>query len=133
MSKSIARMLFCTCLLFNGSASAFDLNGAWTQDERNCDKVFIKKNNKILMTRNSDRFGGGFIAEGNQIRGLGKTCKIINRKEEGGVLNLLASCTTDIALLDAEQITARIVSDDLLTRIYPSFPEAGTSYYRCKF
>jgi hypothetical protein len=133
MSKSIARTLFCACLLFNGSASAFDLNGAWTQDERNCDKVFIKKNNKILMTRNSDRFGGGFIAEGNQIRGLGKTCKIINRKEEGGVLNLLASCTTDIALLDAEQITARIVSDDLLTRIYPSFPEAGTSYYRCKF
>jgi hypothetical protein len=120
-------------MMFNGSANAFDLNGAWTQDGRNCAKVFVKKNNKMSMTRNSDRFGGGFIAEGNQIRGLGKTCKIINRKEEGDVLNLLASCTTDIALLDAQQITARIVSDDQLTRIYPSFPEAGTSYYRCKF
>jgi hypothetical protein len=49
------------------------------------------------------------------------------------VLNLLASCSTDIALLDAQQITAKIVNDDQLTRIYPSFPEAGTSYYRCKF
>ena len=133
MSKSTARMLFCAFLLFNGSASAFDLNGAWAQDERNCDKVFVKKSNKMSMTRNSDRFGDGFIAKGNQIRGLGKTCKIINRKEEGDVLNLLASCATDIALLDAQQITARIVSDDLLTRIYPSFPETGTSYYRCKF
>jgi hypothetical protein len=87
----------------------------------------------MSMTRNSDRFGGGFIIEGNQIRGPGRTCKIIGRKEEGTVLNLIASCTTEIALLDAQPITARIDGDDRLTRIYPSFPEAGTTYYRCKF
>ena len=33
--------------------------------------------------------------------------------------------TTEIALLDAQPITAKIDGEDRLTRIYPSFPEAG--------
>jgi hypothetical protein len=78
-------------MVFSLSAYAFDLNGTWTTDESNCNKVFVKKNNKISMTRNSDIFGGGFIVEGNQIRGQAKTCKLTSRKEEGGVLHLIAT------------------------------------------
>jgi hypothetical protein len=43
MPKLTVRMLFCACMMFSDSGSAFDLNGAWTQDERNCAKVFVKK------------------------------------------------------------------------------------------
>ena len=133
MSNLATRMLFCAfCLVFSFSANAFELNGAWTADASNCGKVFVKKSNRISMTRNSDVFGGGFIVEGNKIRGQARTCKITGRKEEGGVLHLIASCTTDIAVLGAQELSAKIDNDNQLTRIFPSFPEMGISYYRCK-
>ena len=133
MSNLGGRMIFCAiCMVFSFSANAFDLNGAWTADASNCDKVFVKKNNRISMTRNSGVFGGGFIVEGNQMRGQAKTCKITSRKEEGGVLHLIASCSTDIAILGTQEVSAKIDSENRLTRIFPSFPEHGISYFRCK-
>jgi hypothetical protein len=45
--KSAAGILFCACLVFSFSADAFDLNGTWTTDDSNCNRVFVKKNNKI--------------------------------------------------------------------------------------
>jgi len=132
MFKSAAGMLFCSCLMFSFSANAFDLNGAWTTNADNCGKMFVKKNNRITMTRNSDVFGSGFIVEGDQLRGPAKACKITKRKEEGGVLQLIASCTTDLAVLGTQQVSAKIDSDNQLTRIYPSFPEMGIPFYRCK-
>jgi hypothetical protein len=133
MSSLVKRMLFVTVgMVINFTASAFDLNGAWTTDDSNCAKVFVTKNNKLTMTRNADVFGGGFIVEGNQIRGQAKTCKITGRKEEGGVLNLIATCSTDIAVLGTQQVSAKIEGDDRLTRTFPSFPEMATTYFRCK-
>ena len=133
MSGSVKRMLFVAVgMVISFAASAFDLNGAWTTDDSNCAKVFVTKNNKLTMTRNSDVFGGGFIVEGNQIRGQAKACKITSRKEEGGVLHLIASCSTDIAVLGTQEVSAKIKSDDRITRTYPSFPEMGTTYFRCK-
>jgi hypothetical protein len=132
MSVSPA-MLVVIVSLISFSANAFDLNGAWTTDESNCAKVFAMQNKKLTMTRNSDVFGGGFIVEGTQMRGQAKSCKITSRKEEGSVLNLIASCSTDIAVLGTQQISAKIEDDNRLTRIFPSFPEMGTTYYRCKF
>ena len=126
------RIFFMTCILFSVSAHAFDLNGAWTTNDLNCNKVFVKKDNRISMTRNSDVFGGGFIVEGDQMRGQAKTCKITSRKEEGGVLHLIASCSTDIAVLGTQEISAKIDTDNQFTRIYPSFPEMGIPFYRCK-
>jgi hypothetical protein len=125
-------LISAICIVFSFSASAFDLNGAWTADASNCDKVFAKKNNKTSMTRNSDVFGGGFIVEGNQMRGQAKACKITSRKEESGVLHLIASCTTDIAVLGTQEVSAKIDSDNQITRIYPSFPEMGISFFRCR-
>src|SRR4249920_3729717 len=133
MFGSVKRILFVTVgMVLSFAANAFDLNGAWTADDSNCAKVFVTKNNKLTMTRNSDVFGGGFIVEGNQIRGQAKACKITSRKEEGGVLHLIASCSTDIAVLGTQEISAKIDTDNQLTRIYPSFPEMGISFYRCK-
>ena len=129
----LKRMLFVTVgMVISFAANAFDPNGAWTSDESNCAKIFVTNNNKLTMTRNSDAYGGGFIVEGNQIRGQGKACKITSRKEEGGVLHLIASCSTDIAVLGTQEVSAKIESDDRITRTYPSFPEMGTTYFRCK-
>jgi hypothetical protein len=133
LSKLAARVLLsAVCMVFGFSANAFELNGAWTTDDSNCSKVFLRKNNKISMTRNSDVFGGGFVVEGNQIRGQAKMCKITSRKEEGGFVHLIAACSTDIAVLGTQEVSAKIESDDRITRIFPSFPEMGTSYFRCK-
>jgi hypothetical protein len=132
MSVSPA-MLVVIVSLISFSANAFDLNGAWTTDESNCANVFVMKDKKLTMTRNSDVFGGGFIVEANQMRGQAKACKITSRKEEGPILNLIASCSTDIAVLGTQQISAKIEDDNRLTRIFPSFPEMSTTYYRCKF
>lgn len=133
MSRLAAQMLFCTIsILPSLSANAFELNGAWSTSLENCGKVFETKNNRVSFTRNSDVFGGGFIAEGNKIRGPAMACRITNRKEEGGVLHLIASCSTDIAVLGAQQISAKIDNDNQLTRIYPDFPEMGIPFFRCK-
>jgi hypothetical protein len=92
----------------------------------------VTKGKKVTMTRNADVFGGGFIVEGNQIRKQDKACKITARKEEGGILNLLGICSTEIAVLDTQQISMKIQGDDRLMLIFPSFPEMGITYYRCK-
>jgi len=120
-------------MLIGCSANAFDLSGAWTTDVSNCAKVFATKNNRISMTRNSDVYGGGFIVQGNQLKGQAKACKITSHKEEGSVLNLIATCSTDIAVLGVQQVSVKIEGDDRITRIFTSYPEMGTTYYRCKF
>jgi hypothetical protein len=128
MSGSVKRLLFVTVgTVINFAASAFDLNGAWTTDDSNCTKVFVTKNNKLTMTRKSDVYGGGFIVEGNKIRGQARACTITGRKEEGGVLNLIVTCSTDIAVLGTQQISAKVVK-----LIFSSFPEIATTYFRCK-
>jgi hypothetical protein len=132
MSKSAARMLFCACVLFSFSAHAFELNGAWSTNPENCGKMFETKNNRVSFTRNSDVFGSGFIVEKDQVKGPAKACKITKYKEEGGALHLIASCTTDIAVLGIQEVSAKINNDDQLTRIYPEFPEMGISFHRCK-
>jgi hypothetical protein len=48
MSNLGAGMLFSAiCMVFSLSANAFDLNGAWTTDDSNCGKVFVKKTTKF--------------------------------------------------------------------------------------
>jgi len=62
MSKSVARMLFCACIMFSGSANAFDLNGNWTADDRNCDKVFVKKKQQNFDDQKLRRFWRGLYS-----------------------------------------------------------------------
>lgn len=132
MPKTAVRLLIFVSVLLGSSAHAFDLNGAWTTNRDSCAKIFETKNGKISFAYDSDFFGSGFIIEGNQMRGPAKTCRIINRKEEGGTLHLIASCTTDIAVLGTQEVSAKIDGDDKITRIYPEFPDMGISFYRCK-
>src|SRR5512142_209108 len=93
------------------AANALDLNGAWANDLAVCNKIFEKKDNTISITRDSDQYGSGFIISGNQIRGKIATCTVKSRKEDGAMLNLIANCSTDVAL-STVQMSLKIDSEN---------------------
>ena len=85
-------------------AYAFDLNGAWATDAAVCDKVFVKKDNKVSFAPNSAEYGGGFIVEGNRLHGQSQSCNIKSRsrsdrvKDDPSSIHVLAACATDIMM-----------------------------------
>ena len=118
-------------LFVSPAASAVDLDGAWANDLSVCNKIFAKKNNTISITRDSDQYGSGFIISGNQIKGKVATCTVKSRKEDGSILHLIASCSTDVAL-STVQISFKLDSEDRLTRVFPGLPEMTMPYVRCQ-
>jgi hypothetical protein len=113
------------------SAQATDLNGSWATDASACGKVFIKNGGAISFRPDSDQFGGGFIMEGNKVRGQLQTCTIKTRKEDGNVIHILAACATDIMASNI-QFSARIIDDNTIRRIFPGMSdELSISYSRC--
>jgi hypothetical protein len=118
-SDKIAWTLSCMIFVLLGSNSrAFEIDGAWATDAAKCAKVFVKKSNKISMTKHADLFGGGFIVEGGRIRGTLATCKINNRKEDGDVLHLIASCSTEISILSPMQLDIKIEDTNKIVRFF---------------
>jgi hypothetical protein len=110
---------------------AADISGAWATDVRVCDKIFQKKGNVLTLTSRSDTLGGGFIIDGNQIRGKTANCKIKNKREDGDSVYLIAACATDIMLSDVE-MALKIIDKDRVARFFPGLPELETPYYyRC--
>jgi hypothetical protein len=122
--------LFIAALLVSPTAKAVDLNGAWANDMAVCNKIFERKNNTISMTRDSDMHGSGFIIAGNEIRGKVATCTIKSRKEDGSILQLVATCSSDVAL-STVQFSLQIDSENQMTRVYPGIPEMAMPYVRC--
>lgn len=117
-------------LLQSVPANATDLNGAWANDSSVCDKIFQKKKNVISIKRDSDLYGSGFIVDGNQLRGKVAKCTIKSRKEEGQLVNLIAVCSTDIAL-STVQFSLQVDGENKVTRVFPGLPEMSVSYVRC--
>jgi uncharacterized cupredoxin-like copper-binding protein len=118
-------------LFVSPAAHAVDLNGAWANDMSVCSKIFQKNNNAVSMTRDSDMYGSGFVIDGNQIRGKVATCTVQSRKEDGELLHLIASCSTDVAL-STVQISFKIDDENRLTRVFPGIPEMAMPYVRCQ-
>jgi hypothetical protein len=114
-------------------AGAVELTGAWTPDADKCDKVFVRRGRakQIDFAEFSGVHGGGFIIEADQLRGKFVKCKIKNRKEEGGSLNLIAGCATDIMLSNV-QFVLKIVDDDNITRVFPGIEGMEVKYHRCR-
>ena len=131
-SDRVARTVLCGILvLLTFSADAFEFDGAWVTDAAKCAQVFTKKNNRISMSKRSEFFGSGFIVEGDRIRGPSATCKINNRKEEGDMLHLIASCTTQIAVLSPTQLDIKIEDSNRILRFFHNFSELAVPYTRC--
>ena len=114
-----------------GPAHAIDLNGPWATDASACAKVFVNKGGAIVFQPDSDQYGGGFIVEGNKVRGQMQSCTIKTRKEDGNVVHMLAACASDIVASNL-QFSARVIDANTIARIFPGMPdELSINYSRC--
>jgi hypothetical protein len=111
-------------------AEAFEMNGSWATASSACGKVFSGKDGAISFRQDSDQYGGGFIVDGDKIRGQMQTCTLTRRKEEGNIIHMIAKCADDIMLSNV-QFSAKIVDDNTIARIFPGMPEFTLSYSRC--
>ena len=130
-------MMFAAAVMFTAAAplraEAVELTGAWAPDADKCEKVFVRRGRagQIKFAEFSGVYGGGFIIDADQIRGKFATCKIKTRKEEGGGLNLIAACATDIMLSNV-QFVLKAVDDNNLTRVFPGIEGMEVKYHRCR-
>ena len=128
-----AAILCVGSALVVSSAHAIDLTGLWTTALNVCDKVFVTKGKTASFSQKSELYGRGFIIEGKKIRSPRATCTITKSKESNGVLNMIASCATDIMYSDM-QLSLRPLEDGKVSRVFPEFGESGEMafiYYRC--
>ena len=112
------------------SAGAADLTGVWATDAALCNKVFVKKGNRISLAKNSDVHGGGFIIEGKEIRGAMAKCRIKASKEDGATIHMIAACATDIMLSDV-QLSVKVIDADSISRLFPGMQDMSATYHRC--
>jgi hypothetical protein len=132
----IARLVVVTICAASWTAladtvSAADLNGSWATDASVCNKVFVKKGERISFTQDSDEYGGGFILEGNNVRGQQQTCTIKARKEKDNVIHMIAACASGIMASNI-QFSAKVIDDNTIARIFPEMgDELSIKYSRC--
>jgi hypothetical protein len=122
--------LVSSCIVLGSPASAFELSGTWATSSSACNQVFIKKDGAITFRQDSGQYGGGFILEGDRVRGQMQTCTINRRKVEGNVIHMVARCADDIMTSNV-QFSAKIIDDNTIARIFPGMPEFTLSYSRC--
>jgi hypothetical protein len=115
--------------LFTAPTWALDLNGAWAADVSLCGKVFSKKGSRVTLTSLSDLYGGGFIIDGNRVRGEIVSCNIESKKEDGSTIHLSVACTTEIAT-EQVQFDLKVVNDNTVSKTFPG-TSAAIDYHRC--
>jgi hypothetical protein len=125
---AITPILWLVAML--SSAHAFDLNGAWASDVKLCSKIFERKGTAFSFRHESELHGSGFIIEGKTIRGKAAKCAIKARKDDGEIINLVASCATDIMLSDV-QFSLRVVTENKVLRTFPGMEGIEVAYDRC--
>jgi len=131
-SQSLAGLVaLATLSLIAAPAIAADLTGMWVTNPDNCNKVFVKKGNEMSFAEDSDIYGGGFIVEGNVIRGKIARCTIKSRKSDGNALHLLTTCSTDV-MLSNNPFDVVFKDDNTLSRVFHGDSDMSETYYRCK-
>lgn len=116
-------------------AQTANINGAWTDSIKNCDKLFEKKDVRYSIRKDSDSYGNALIIDGNRIIGkLASNCNVKERKQQGDTVYLVATCATTVAV-ERVSVKLKVVSADKFTLIFPSgWPsELGVEvpYERC--
>jgi hypothetical protein len=129
-SVAILVLILFGSLTLGFRAEAMDLTGAWATDASACKKIFSGSVGNLSFTEDADVYGSGFIYEKNRLRGKIAICTIVAQKEDGDVLHLVSTCSTDVAL-DTVQFSLRIDNANQITRFFPGVPELKTAYYRC--
>ena len=125
-------LLFCSGLLLTSQAYAFDLNGAWATGTDQCKQVFVKKGDKISFAQFSEEFGGGFVANGNDVRSKTAQCTIKSRKETGDTLDFQAACASEI-MATSTNLRLKILDTNTVSRLFtdPSLAGMELTFHRC--
>jgi hypothetical protein len=131
-SAGIYALRFCGWLLLTSQAHAFDLNGAWATGTDQCKQVFVKKGDKISFAQFSEEFGGGFIADGNDVRSKTTRCTITSRKEAGDTIDFQAVCASEI-MATSTNLRLKILDANSVFRTFTDPAMAGMelTFYRC--
>jgi hypothetical protein len=116
-----------------GQSRAVDLTGAWATNADECRNVFVRrgKTNQITFAPMSEVHGGGFIVEPNRLVGRFAKCTIKARKDDGGTVNIVAGCASDI-MLSSVQFKLKVVDANKITRLFPGMEDMEIHYYRCQ-
>ena len=134
VSRSIGLyvLLLCSGLLLTSQARAFDLNGAWATGVDQCSKVFVKKGDKISFAQFPEEFGGGFVADGNDVRSKTARCTIMSRKETGDIIDFQAACASEI-MATSTNLRLKILDANSVSRVFTDPASAGMdlTFYRC--
>ena len=117
-------------LIAASAAQSRDLTGAWVTNAGACKKIFTGSGSKLAFASDADVYGSGFVYEKNRLRGKIATCLIKTQKEDGDVVHIIASCSTDVALATV-QFSLRIDNENQITRLFAGMPELKTEYFRC--
>lgn len=117
-------------VLLASAACAQDLTGAWATDGSACDKLFVKSGTRIELRKDSELYGGGFVIDGNRIRGKAITCDIKTRKVDGPITHLIASCASDI-MLSSVQLSVKLPDQNTMIRVFPGMSGMELAYKRC--
>ena len=132
-STRLYALLFCSwSLLLPSQAHAFDLTGAWATNEDQCSKVFVKKDGKIGFAQFSEDFGGGFVANGNDVRSKTGQCTIKSSKETGDTLDFQAACASEI-MATSTSLRLKILDANTVSRVFtdPSMAGMELTFHRC--
>ena len=125
-------MLLLACWgLTDAHAAAADIEGVWASDARLCSKMFVKRGKSIVLAKDADQYGSGFVIDGSKIRGKLASCSIKTTKEDGALVHLLAACATDVMLSNV-QLSLRVVDRNKLIRIFPGVSDMEMGYERCE-
>ncbi len=119
-------------MMIQGVAHAADIDGAWANDSAVCHKLYSKTGDSIAFAKDLFFHGSGFIIEKNRIRGKVANCNITFRREQKTRVDIIATCSTDIAV-ETLQFALRIEGPDKVIREFPGIPEMAIQYERCSF
>jgi hypothetical protein len=126
----VAVLVVVSAMLCPLHARAQDYNGAWANNADACAKLFAKDGGRTIILPDADLHGSGLIIDGNQIRGKMARCTVKARKQDGDIVHLGATCSTDVAV-ETVQFTLKAAGPDKIIRVFPGLPELDTSYVRC--
>ncbi len=106
------------------------LQGAWAQSGLSCSQVFANDGGKVSLRKLDDFNVGGFIIEGDKIRGQSQSCVVSHAKQRGSKISLMMQCQ-DSVMAATQDVHLQVQKDGSLTRKFNNFNEFTQNYKRC--
>ena len=91
-----------------------------------------QKGDKISFAQFSEEFGGGFVADGNDVRSKTARCTIKSRKETGDTIDFQAACASEI-MATSVNLRLKILNANSVSRVFtdPDLTGMDLTFYRC--